>query len=170
VFVLDADFILTFDPHELADMNSQSIGWRFNLYDLWSPTHYRDDQFWLAHNFPRHWMFKPHAGPDTMEEEWTGAGIHCGHYPVNFFQNDISISIAPSRMSILHLGWLTPEIRYEKYERYTKVWDQLSDFQRKHVESVLDEEPNLKELPSSFLPYLECLNESSVEPVRGETP
>ena len=168
LFVLDADFILTFDPHELADLHGMAIAWRFNLYDLWSPTQYRNDQFWSAHNFPRHWMFRPSQGP--LLSEWSGAGIHCGHAPKNFLNSQSGIGLAPSRMSILHLGWLTPEIRYEKYERYTQVWSQLSDFQKKHVESVLDDNPNLEELPVEFLPYLECLNESSVEHPQDATP
>ena len=155
IFILDADFILTFDPHELTDISTQAIGWRFNLYDLWDEDHYRDDNFWLAHNFPRHWMFKVGASPELPI--WSGKGIHCGHYPTNFFTQYSGISIAPSRMSILHLGWMTPELRYEKYERYTQVWEQLSDFQRKHVESVLDTDPYLVELPKELQKCLKNL-------------
>jgi hypothetical protein len=153
IFILDADFILTFDPHELTRVATEStFAWRFNLHDLWSPTTYRSDNLWYAHTLPRHWMF--HAGSAPAKPEWNPRGIHVGHYPTNFFGGRSGYSLTPSHMSILHLGWLTPEIRQRKYDRYKEVWHQLSDFERGHVNSVLAENPNVVELPKEFQKYL----------------
>ena len=154
IFILDSDFILTFDPHELTELYSPT--WRLDLYDLWSPTHYRSDDWWYAHTMPRHWMLR--AGNAPMGPQWDRPNkyIHTGHIPTNY---PTRVGIAPSRMAILHLGWYTPEIRQRKYDRYKRegIWDKLSGFQRKHVETVLDEEPNLEELPDNFK---SCLKES----------
>jgi len=163
IFILDADFVLTFDPHDLIELGTANA-WRFFLYDLWSPTHYRDDQFWHAHFNPRHWMFARAGSPP--DPAWGVRGIHTGHYPSNF--QFTGIGTAPNDYSILHLGWSTPEIRDRKVARYHKVWSQLSDFERKHVESVSDPNPSLKELPKALGKWLP--SESSSAPPLAATP
>jgi hypothetical protein len=147
LFILDADFVLTFDPHELVDAVSPTC-WRFDLYDLWSRTEYRDDPYWCAHQRPRAWMFRASASPD--EPEWQPRGIHVGHCPSNFPVSARLCAKAPPRMAILHLGWLDDTIRKEKYERYKLVWDQLTDLERSHVETILDKNPQLRELPQEM--------------------
>jgi hypothetical protein len=147
IFILDADFVLTFDPHELIDAPSPTC-WRFDLYDLWSHTEYRDDPHWCAHTRPRAWLFRAGASPN--KPEWQVRGIHVGHCPTNFPSSSHLCARAPGRMAILHLGWMDDEVRKEKYERYKLVWEQLTEHERSHVESILDIEPDLKQLPDEF--------------------
>lgn len=152
IFILDSDFLLTFDPHDLTD--SYADTWRFDLYDAWSTTHYREDHMWCAHMLPRHWMFRASVLYD--EPAWVSRGIHNGHFPLNFPVDRQGLS--PSRYSILHLGWITPEIRQEKYERYASVRDQLTPQEWKHVESILDPEPNLREFRDTEKAHLAQLD------------
>ncbi len=150
IFVLDSDFILTFDPHDLVD--SDASAWKFVLYDLWDEKHFRDDVFWKAHKFPRPWMFAAKSAP--VEPRWNEAGIHVGHVPLNFPLKGADVAEAPWRHAILHLGWMTPEVRREKFDRYMRVADQLNDWQKKHVSSVLDKNPRLERMPSEFDEWL----------------
>lgn len=177
IFVLDADFILAGDPRVLTDAGTVDA-WAFDLYDLWErkqvvcggapdfpgDTHsttmyytneyyYREDGFWHAHWNPRPWMFRAAA---FRGRQWSAyRGIHVGHAPVT--KGD-SIGIAPHSLAILHLGWLTPELRQRKFERYKSIWHLLGDFERAHVETVLDENPNLRQLPNNLDFYLNGLN------------
>jgi hypothetical protein len=151
LFILDSDFVLTFDPHELTHTDSNY--WRFDLYDMWSETHYRSDNVWKAHRNPRPWMFR--VDGCEGKPEFNTRGIHTGHAPQNFKYR--GFSVAPGRCAILHLGWSTPEIRQEKYERYLSVKDMLTPFEIAHNESVMDENPNLVELPESMR---RCLKET----------
>ena len=145
IFILDSDFVLTFDPHELTATDS-ATAWPFALYDLWDPTHYRSDRFWRAHAVPRYWMFRADAAPDPPI--FGPRGIHSGHAPADFpYTANLRV---PDDYAILHLGWLDPDIRREKYDRYHSVWYSLSVDERAHVDSILDPAPNLVELPKAM--------------------
>ena len=144
IIILDSDFILTGDPRELT--LSEAPSWSFELFDMWSRTHYRDDPpYWRAHRFPRAWMFNAAYAPALPE--WGGRGIHAGHSPSNFPRLG---SIAPSSHAILHLGWSTPEARQDRYDRYMSVKDQLGPWELTHVQTILDLNPKLVELPASL--------------------
>ena len=141
IIILDSDFLLTSDPRELT--LSEAPSWSFELFDMWSRTHYRDDPpYWRAHRFPRAWMFNAAFAPKLPE--WGGRGIHSGHSPSNFPRLG---SVAPSSHAILHLGWSTPESRQERYDRYMSVKDQLGPWELTHVQTILDPDPKLVELP-----------------------
>jgi hypothetical protein len=149
IFILDSDFVLTFDPHILT-LTDTSTAWRFPLYDLWDTTHYRSDSLWYGHNAPRYWMFRATASPDPPQ--YGPRGIHTGHAPAGFPY--IGGVQPPTGYAILHLGWLDKDTRQEKYDRYKSVWDRLGEGERKHVESILDDRPNLEDLPPDWEKYL----------------
>jgi hypothetical protein len=56
---------------------------------------------------------------------------------------------------ILHLGWLDEELRQEKYDRYQSIAHKLGEQERAHVDSILDDRPNLLELPEAWWNLLE---------------
>jgi len=149
IFILDSDFVLTFDPHDLSE--SDATSWAFSLYDMWDETHYRADGMWRAHNFPRAWMFSARHSPQV--EDWLGRGIHSGHVPANFPKDNGSV--APSSHAIIHIGWSTSELRTEKYHRYMQVEEQLGRFELNHVKSIMDVDPRLLKLPSDMLVWLQ---------------
>lgn len=141
IFFLDADMIPARCPRAFMDDEGETFA--FSLYDLWTPRRFRDDSFWRGHFVPRPWMIKKtsEAGP----WEWNERGIHCGHFPLNLRLSQIRY--APSDFSILHYAYVTPELREAKHAQYMSVRKQLTDFEWKHAESILDSEPILKDLP-----------------------
>jgi hypothetical protein len=71
--------------------------------------------------------------PEGWKPEWSDRGIHPGHAPSNYLYLAAN---APEGHYLLHLGWLRATDRREKYERYRAQWDQMSPFERAHVESI----------------------------------
>jgi len=149
IFFLDADMIPARCPRAIIDEEGETFA--FGLYDLWEPKRYRDDSFWAAHFHPRPWMIKR-----TNEEgpwEWNQRGIHCGHFPLNLRLS--RIRYAPEDFSILHYAYVTPELREAKYKQYQSVRTQLSYLEWAHVESILEPNPKLRDLP--FIPEYDLL-------------
>ncbi len=48
------------------------------------------------------------------------------------------VGVAPSTIWIEHRGWMRASDRKDKYERYKSTFDQMSPFERAHVESLLE--------------------------------
>jgi len=111
-------------------------GLAFSLYDMWSPTHYRYDDFWNAHT--RGWVMcvRYDAG---KEYTWRETALHCGRLPVN--SCDL---VSGTGLKIQHWGWSTPEDRQTKYERYIKADPDGEYGIIGQYLSILDDNPNLK--------------------------
>jgi hypothetical protein len=138
VLICDADMELHGDPRPLCE-TLEANTWMFILYDLWSETEYRSDQFWQGHEHPRPWLFAPRRVPEGYVAEWNTRGIHTGHCPLNF---PISAAIAPiSEYYFLHLAYSTPRLRAEKHAQYMSRQDLLSPFEVQHAASILDLDP-----------------------------
>lgn len=135
LLIQDADQILVGDPRPLArswDVNT----WCFALYDLWSETHYREDQFWQGHRHPRPWMFAPKRVPTGWVAQWPDRGIHPGHAPMNF---PMVVGVAPPDLAHWrHRAYIDPLRRQLKAAQYRSQWDQLTPFERAHVQSITD--------------------------------
>jgi hypothetical protein len=149
IICLDADEVLfendesgfIQDCHSLQFMlnslppNIDGLG--FRLFDMWSMTHYRDDQHWKAHNYPWPMAVRYDANKDYV---WHEKALHCGRFPAN-----ASKSMLPTMIPIRHYGWALEEDRKKKYDRYMRI-----DGDGKHgilaqYESILDKNPNLVE-------------------------
>lgn len=136
MFIADADHIIA-DPRPLCTSWEVNT-WSFALLDLWDrPDQHRVDGYWQGYQLHRPWLFAPSRVPQGWVPEWGSRGIHCGHAPLNWSQVAI-VGQAPEPWHIDHYGWLSPEHRRQKYRRYRKTWEQLSDFERGHVQSILD--------------------------------
>lgn len=139
VLICDADQILHGDPRPLTqswEVNS----WAFPLFDLWTEDekYFRQDGFWQAHLVPRPWLFCPSRTPDGWRPEWSGRGIHVGHCPSNF---PLACAVAPEDIFWNHLAYCSRSDRERKAERYETVANQLSEPERQHARSILDECP-----------------------------
>jgi glycosyltransferase involved in cell wall biosynthesis len=144
----DGDWILCLDADETFDYpdyvksyilqadNAACNGLGVSLYDMWDPTHYRDDKYWTAHYGV--WVMAVKY-EDKKEYLWREQALHCGRFPIN-----AGCKIAECPVRIQHWGWSRAEDRLEKYERYMKA-----DPEGKHgilaqYKSILDEKPNLR--------------------------
>lgn len=134
LLLCDADQILMGDPRPYCDTWMCNT-WSFPLYDCWNDeSTFRADGYWQGYKHPRPWLFRPGAVPEGWVAQWSGRGLHAGHAPSNWpmmegFANGLYW---------LHLGWLKPEDRKAKYERYKAQWDQLTEFEQNHVASILE--------------------------------
>lgn len=136
VLINDADMILKGDVRGLTkswDVNS----WAFPLLDLWTPDgkYYRQDGFWQGHLNARPWLFAPSRVPEGWRPEWPTRGVHCGHAPSNY---PLVCGIAPTDVVWHHWAYASPADRVRKAQRYETVTNQLTEFERRHAESILD--------------------------------
>lgn len=134
ILVVDADHEMVGDYRSLC-LSRDVNAWSFVLFDCWSETQYRSDEYWHAHTAPRPWLYAPHRVPAGWQPEWSSRGVHPGHAPSNF---PYVLGIAPTDTHhILHWGWANPVHRQVKYQQYLREAHQLSPFERAHVESIL---------------------------------
>jgi glycosyltransferase involved in cell wall biosynthesis len=138
IFVLDADMVPAKDPRHLIQPHTDAIA--FPLYDLWAEYSdgqlmYRDDGYWQGHLYPRVWLVRR---PEDQKWKWSGRGIHSGHFPTNL---EISSPLfAPPDYGLLHYAYVNPALRVAKFRQYAKVAKQLSDFEKAHAQSIMDQE------------------------------
>ena len=135
IVVQDADMLLVGDPRPLAKTWLYNT-WSWVLYDCWSESEYRSDEFWRGHEFPRAWMFCPSRVPEGWAPEWPRRGVHCGHAPANWPM--ASGVVGADLVSWRHRAYVSPERRAAKFRQYETVAGQLTDFEQRHAQSILD--------------------------------
>lgn len=135
IIIADADMILVGDPRPLAESWACNA-WAWVLYDQWSDTHYRSDEWWVGHLHPRVWMVNPSRVPEGWRAEWPQRGIHVGHIPHNFPL--VACGLDPKIISWRHLSFSTPERRVAKWKQYMAKSDLLSPVEIAHADSILD--------------------------------
>ncbi|MCC3381614.1 methyltransferase domain-containing protein [Paenibacillus farraposensis] len=108
----------------------------FRLYDMWSATHYRDDEYWQAHRYYRPFLIRYKEG---FAYKWKEQSLHCGRFPDNVL--DLPSEISNYR--IQHWGWYTPAIRAAKLERYQLLDPNARYGWKEQYESILDPNPRL---------------------------
>ncbi len=111
---LDADEIFedrfAKEVQQLLEQDNFDV-YSFRLYDFWNPTHYREDEFWQAHQIYRPFLVRYRK---EVNYTWNDVPLHCGRFPENIFELPNSIS----SLRIKHLGWIDPEERLAKFKRY----------------------------------------------------
>lgn len=142
ILILDADELIRGNwaviKKTLLDIPTKNKAITFKLYDMWSPTHYREDQYWNAHT--REWPMIIRKTMDPVNV-WNEQGLHCGRFPVNRIIYPIA-----SGLKIKHMGWSTREDREAKYKRYLRVDPEGRYGVLEQYLSILDPHPNLKEM------------------------
>ena len=135
LLICDADQILHGDVKPLTETWVHNA-WSMPLFDCWdSETTFRADGYWQGYQHPRAWLFRPGMVTPGWQAEWPARGMHTGHAPANF---PLFAGIAPVDVYWQHLGWVKPEDRAAKYDLYMREADQLTPFERAHVESIRD--------------------------------
>ncbi|MDP1442170.1 glycosyltransferase family 2 protein [Priestia megaterium] len=143
----DPNWILNVDADELfEDKFKQEVEqlleqedydlYSFRLYDFWSNTHYREDEYWYAHLFYRPFLARYRK---DFSYVWKETPQHCGRFPKNIFQLPNSIS----NLRVKHYGWSKLEYRLEKYKRYLTIDPQTRYGIKEQYDSILDKSPNL---------------------------
>lgn len=141
ILVLDADQIFEDrfkDEIKKLIANDKVDAYYFRLYDFWGETHYRDDQYWSAHNTYRPFLirYKP-----EIDYVWKETPQHCGHFPKNIYE----FAHANSDLRLKHYGWAKEENRLAKYERYQKLDPGAKYGWKEQYDSILDKNPKLAE-------------------------
>lgn len=138
---LDADEI--FEP-KFADQVQQIIDSPdydvvyFRLYDMWSETHYRDDQYWQAHRYYRPFMVRYRP---EIAYQWKNTPLHCGRFPESITQLPYICHSA----RLKHFGWAREEDRKRKYETYKQLDPDANYGWKEQYESILDSAPHVIE-------------------------
>ena len=110
----------------------------FRLYDMWDKNHYRQDEYWNAHNSYRAFLLRYQS---DFEYEWRETPQHCGRLPVNI----LLLPKCTSEFRLKHYGWASSEDRKAKYKRYKALDPDALCGIKNQYESILDENPNLIE-------------------------
>lgn len=144
IICLDADETFHPAPHvpeiiRMVQKNNPNVdGLVCPLYDMWSPSEYRDDELWNAHT--RDWCMIVKYDPDK-EYVWRETPLHCGRFPLN------AVSVAARvPLNILHWGWAQHADRMKKYERYMKVDPEGKSGSLAQYKSILDLHPVLRRI------------------------
>lgn len=116
IYVADADHeLIGLSPVEFRALCTADHvnAWAWPLLDCWdSDETQRVDGFWQAHRHPRPWLFRV-APVRDFEPDWGDARrIHSGHAP----HFGWTVGVAPGW--VRHLGYVKPEHRKAKAERY----------------------------------------------------
>lgn len=146
-WILNLDADEWFEPcfaKELPKMLRQSVYdvFCFRLYDMWSNSHYREDECWRSHHYYRPFLVR--YRPD-FHYEWKETAQHCGRYPANIL--DLPHQLSSVRLQ--HYGWAKPEDRLNKLRRYQSLDPEARYGWRAQYESILDEAPRLIEWSES---------------------
>jgi glycosyltransferase involved in cell wall biosynthesis len=145
----DNDWILCLDADELfVDGHIDYIKYLFHvlptevdavgfrLHDMWSDTHYRDDQLWQAHRYiwPMAVRYK-----ERFIYHWLNKKLHCGRFPGNASQK-----CYPTMIPIKHMGWSREADRIKKHERYLQCDPDGKNGIMEQYISIMDTNPTLK--------------------------
>ena len=136
LLIQDADMILHGDPRPLC-LSWEAGGWAWPLVDLWdSETTFRIDGPWgVGPSTPRPWLFHVGALDKGYVPQWSGRGIHSSHFPINY---PLPIFATASR-HWCHLSYVKRDHRVQKHAQYLAVANQLTEFERMHAASILDQ-------------------------------
>lgn len=143
-----ADWILILDADEMfedaiVDVMSHLLSnpladvYYFRLYDMWSETQYREDEYWQAHKTYRPFLIR--YRPD-YPYVWNESPQHCGRLPVSIG----SLRDVPCQVRLKHWGWARPADRLEKYYRYKKLDPEALYGSKAQYQSILDPKPVLR--------------------------
>lgn len=139
ILILDADEVFEDNAAEVlkALAKRKDLYWyAFRLFDMWTETHYREDQYWCAHKTFRPFMVRYFP---EFDYRWRETPLHCGRLPINILH--LKGENHPLRLK--HLGWMKPEDRLHKYYRYKKLDPRAHYGIAEQYESILDPRPNL---------------------------
>ncbi len=110
----------------------------FRLYDFWNMTHYREDQYWYAHQTYRPFLLRYNKDFNYI---WPNLAQHCGRMP----QNVGCLKVGYSHLRLKHYGWAKYDDRVSKYNRYMTLDPEAKYGWKEQYDSILDANPHLIE-------------------------
>lgn len=139
ILILDADEmfeenIVAAMPHLLR--NPHTDAYYFRLYDMWSETQYREDDYWQAHKHYRPFLVR--YLPEQVYV-WQETPQHCGRLPLTVS----NLKGTSCQIRLKHWGWARPADRLEKYYRYKKLDPEARYGIKEQYQSILDPKPRL---------------------------
>jgi len=141
---VNPEWILTIDADEIVDgdiinlvRNTNKNALYFRLFDMWSRSEYRSDNYWKAHQYYRPFLIKYDP---NIQYIWKETAQHCGRHPININQLEYELS---NNVNIKHYGWSQREDREKKYQRYKELDPESKFGWKEQYESIMDENPNL---------------------------
>lgn len=149
IFILDCDELLTepsvkyFHDAIRAANDFQADGIALILYDMWNETQYREEPpYWTA---SQHYWVRCVRYKKNYNYYWNNNKLHCGSLPINTYYTAI-----PTKLQIQHMAYSTPELRQKKVEFYNKLDPQAQFGIKEQYDSILSENPILKEFKNEF--------------------
>ncbi len=136
---IDADEVLEHKMrNEVKDLvNNRAFDvLNFRLYDMWDETHYREENYWNAHQFYRPFLIRYQP---TFRYIWKQTSQHCGRFPINLD----ALPGTNALCRVQHYGWSRPFERIEKYKRYQALDPDAIYGIKEQYNSILDANPNL---------------------------
>ncbi|RHO21531.1 glycosyltransferase [Amedibacterium intestinale] len=143
----DPDWILFLDADEIFEkkfkedvkylINNPNVdAYCFRLYDMWNENEYREDEFWNAHSIYRPFLIRYQK---EFKYRFLKKNQHCGRMP----KNVLWLKYADSDIRLKHLGWMNPQDRKRKYQRYLALDKEGKMGNMEQYKSILDDNPNL---------------------------
>lgn len=124
--------------HQLRELvkDEQYDLYGFRLYDMWSETEYREDEYWNAHESSR--LFLLRYRPEHAYT-WNEIPQHCGRFPSNLEK----FSRCDSSLRLQHFGWARPGDRKMKYDRYRRLDPEAVYGIQGQYDSIMDSHPHM---------------------------
>lgn len=140
------DWVLSIDADELFYPGNGYQRWLqqdqydvlgVTFYHMWNETHYRVDKAWRPVTSSRLFRFFNHG-------TFRNRNLACGSEPTYVNHLIRQRKFAKTDFKMKHLGYMRDEDKKSKYERYMKL-DKGDYHSLKHIESIMDEDPELVE-------------------------
>ncbi|MGI6163624.1 MAG: hypothetical protein ACOYEQ_06825 [Bacillota bacterium] len=108
----------------------------FRMYDMWDLEHYRDDEYWKAHEkyLPFLVRYQPY-----FEYTWSDTTVDCNWFPANIGL----LSAYHSDIRLKHFGWANCDDRQKSYDSYKASVSKGKQAISEWAESLLDSSPTL---------------------------
>lgn len=146
---LDPEWILFLDADEIFEpcfkdqirevlLSDPGIDvYKFRLFDRWNELEYRSDDLWNAHLRYVPFIVRYRKEIPYLFEKKVQ---HCGRIPWNVKY----MKSQKSELRLQHLGWMLPEIREHKYNRYMQLDPDGVCGDIEQYKSILDKHPTLE--------------------------
>ena len=136
---LDADHMPAGDFRPYLKFNRVA----FHVFDMWSATHYREDEWWRVAPW---WGAVNVKNFRDYDWYWSTRGWHSGHLPLNIGAAGPE-AVMPLDVSVLHYGYATPRLREQHHAAYMARHKVLTPQELAHAQTIVDEEPRIRPLP-----------------------
>jgi glycosyltransferase involved in cell wall biosynthesis len=141
VLAIDCDEMLyetKFEIHDLIWEHRDHDVFNIMFYHMWNENQYRTDKAWRPHGSTRLFKYLPNG-------KFQDRQLACGSEPTYVIRLVRSGALLnDTGLNMKHLSYIKDEDKQAKYKRYAAI-DGGAFHANAHIESILDEEPVLRE-------------------------